>query len=546
VTGPQAQRPIPARSRRLLANRPVMIKVIIPIVLAVMGIAAVGVIGAVAVDQTAATTQNMYTHTAKPLADLGVVRDMEGDARTLVRDRVFAVTPGEARDVDAKIAIADTALDEALAAYVTDHGATLDPESKALVAEFSTAWTAWKSVRDTAVIPLATKGQTTEAVQAILTTLAKADDAFSTPLDALDVREQATAKANAARSRSVAQTTQVQITVVSITVGLLALFVGIMIARAIARPIRRVRDVLMTVADGDLTGATNIAGTDEIGAMSGALDTAVRNMRDAVGTMADSATALGGSSDRISEYAARITTIAQRTSSRAGTAASAAEQVSASVQTVAAGAEELSASIGEIAGNAHNVAQVATDATARARQTNDTIASLGHSSSAIGDVIKVIASIAQQTNLLALNATIEAARAGEAGKGFAVVASEVKELAQEASTASEDIARRIETIQTDAALAVTAIGEIAQTIAHISDFQSGIASAVEEQTATTLDMARSISHAAAGAGEIAGAISDVAEAAESTTAGAVESNKAAQELVQLSHDLQRAVGKFRH
>ena len=138
----------------------------------------------------------------------------------------------------------------------------------------------------------------------------------------------------------------------------------------------------------------------------------------------------------------------------------------------------------------------------------------------IGQVIKVITSIAQQTNLLALNATIEAARAGEAGKGFAVVANEVKELAKETAKATEDISRKIEAIQTDTKAAVDAIGTISGVINQINGISSTIATAVEEQNATTNEMARNVSEAARGSGEITSNIAGVAQAAESTSRGA--------------------------
>ena len=135
-----------------------------------------------------------------------------------------------------------------------------------------------------------------------------------------------------------------------------------------------------------------------------------------------------------------------------------------------------------------------------AETTNDVVLRLGTSSAEIGEVIKVITSIAEQTNLLALNATIEAARAGEAGKGFAVVASEVKDLARKTARSSEKIGRNIATIQSDAQEAVDAIGEITSIIRQINDIQTVVAAAVEEQAATTSEIGRSVGEAAVGLG----------------------------------------------
>ena len=209
-------------------------------------------------------------------------------------------------------------------------------------------------------------------------------------------------------------------------------------------------------------------------------------------------------------------------------------------------ASRSSASIREIARNAAEAAKVATVGVRVAEKTNATVAQLGESSAEIGKVIKVITSIAGQTNLLALNATIEAARAGEAGKGFAVVANEVKELAKETAKATEDISRKIEAIQHDTQESVAAIDQIGQIVKQINEIQGTIASAVEEQTATTNEIGRNIAEAAKGSTEIARSITSVAQAAASTNEGVGNTHTAAAELARLASDLQTLIGQFQY
>ncbi|WP_231851678.1 methyl-accepting chemotaxis protein [Modestobacter italicus] len=328
--------------------------------------------------------------------------------------------------------------------------------------------------------------------------------------------------------------------------GILLLGVlGWAVTRSVVRPLRRVRAIVLGLADGDLRGTTGLTSTDEVGSIATALETSMATMRDLLERIGDSSATLASATEELSATAQDMTRLAGESAAETSTVAQTAGQVLGNVQTVAAGTDQMGSSIREIAQNATDVARIAGRAVVRAEAATATVDKLGESSTRIAAVIKTITAIAEQTNLLALNATIEAARAGEAGKGFAVVANEVKDLAQETARATQDITARVEAIQADTTGAFGAIGDITAIIAQISDAQTTIAAAVEEQTATAAEMSRSITGAAAGVEQITERVNSVAEATGATTQAVTDARVAIDEAARLAAELNSAVGGFR-
>ena len=347
-----------------------------------------------------------------------------------------------------------------------------------------------------------------------------------------------------------------------------------MISRSITRPLSQLGTRMRALADGSLEGdIPGIARGDEIGAMAATVqifkDNALRirglekieaetqgraaaERRAAMESIAsDFERSVTGIVRSVSAAAAGMQTTAQSmtatasdASARAATVGAASQSASNNVGTVAAAAEELSSSVTEISRQVTRSSEIASKAVGDAERTNATVGALSTGAEKIGEVVKLIHSIAAQTNLLALNATIEAARAGESGRGFAVVASEVKALANQTAKATEEISAQVAAMQASTSDAVLSIGGITETIAQMSEITVSLSTAIDQQGNATREIARNIQSVAAGSNEISAHIGGVTTAAAATGLAASDVLSNARELDNQSGMLRGAVDEF--
>jgi methyl-accepting chemotaxis protein len=360
------------------------------------------------------------------------------------------------------------------------------------------------------------------------------------------------------------------ILVIALVSGGIAWMIGSSISRPLDQLGARMRGLADGALDGDIPG---IERGDEVGAMAATVqifkDSALRirglekveaetqqragaerratmeNIasdfeRSVKGIVSSVATAAKG----MQATAQSMTATASDASARAATVGAASDSASNNVGTVAAAAEELSSSVTEISRQVTRSSEIASKAVGDAERTNATVQVLSTGAEKIGEVVKLIHSIAAQTNLLALNATIEAARAGESGRGFAVVASEVKALANQTAKATEEISAQVAAMQSSTSDAVLSIGGITETIAQMSEITVSIATSIDQQGEATREIARNIQSVAAGSSEISAHIGGVTTAAAATGLAASDVLANARELDNQSGMLRNAVDEF--
>jgi methyl-accepting chemotaxis protein len=364
---------------------------------------------------------------------------------------------------------------------------------------------------------------------------------------------------------------------IGVIIILIVLGTGVItyISRKITVPIKHTVEMLKDIAqgEGDLTKRLKVETKDEVGEMAEWFNKFIDAVQKIIKDVSQNANQVKEASGELSEISKQMTSGAKQTSEKAHVVAAAGEEMSSNMNSVAAAteeaatnlnmvavaAEQMIATINEIAQNSEKANNITDDAVVQTQSASGKVDELGSAANEIGKVVETITEISEQVNLLALNATIEAARAGEAGRGFAVVANEIKDLAKQTAEATLEIKEKIGAIQGSTDATVTEIGQILKVINDVNDIVSTIATAVEEQSVTTKEIAENVVQASQGiqgvnenvaqssivAGDIAKDIAEVNQASGEITNSSSQVNMSAEALARLSETLNEMVGKFK-
>lgn len=299
------------------------------------------------------------------------------------------------------------------------------------------------------------------------------------------------------------------------------------------------------ISAGDLTPRISHASTDEVGRMHQSLLSILINTAGILVQIRESGELVNESAGTIGKSSGSIEAGAREIAEQSSGIASAATQMSQTLVSLSAGTDQMASSVGEVSRQAADAARVVSGAATRTESAGEILTQLRQDAAAIESVVETITSIAAKTNLLALNATIEATSAGAAGRGFAVVAAEVKELARQAAASANDIKSKVVGIQHSSDESVKAMREVLETFGTVRDISVAIAAAVEEQSATTREIATNIRQSTTAADEVARGIARVSDASRGAASGAAETAQVAQGFESLSATLDHTVRRFK-